>query len=368
MQAQGDNILVMQLTEPASYFLHLLSYPTFFALPHHVLEAHGEAWTEATHLVTCGPFRLETRQPGVSTMLVRNPDFCGLFRGNVAHVEVVHPTDRSSLPAMYAAGELDTLDLDGPEQVAWARQDYAGEYYHKPFYGTQYLAFQLDRPPFDDARVRQAFAHAINRNELSVIQAGLHQPGTGGFVPPGIPGHSPGIELAYDPGLARQLLEQAGYPAGHGFPRVQFGFPEWYAERCQELAMQWQQVLDVTVDLQPVDRNAAYFGSFERRFPVRFYGWAASFLDPDYFLRDGVTILLPGLDSPTYNRLIRAAVNSSDQGERLDLYRQADRILVTQGLMVPIFYLWRHFLSKPWLRRVQGGMGPSLRDTIIDAH
>lgn len=364
VQVQDDATLVVQLEEPASYFLHLLGIPTLFAVPHLVLEACGEAWTEAPNLVTSGPFRLEARQPGVSTTLVRNPDFRGLFRGNVERVETLHPADTSVLPALYETGELDTLALE-PEHVAWAQQNYAGEYRHMPDVTTYFLAFHPDQPPFDDARVRRAFVHAIDRSELPLVKAGIVQPGTGGFVPPGVPGHTPGIGLAHDPGLAHQLMEQAGYPGGHGFPAVSFGFRENSEVRLgRPLVKQWRQVLGVQVDPQAVDLNMAFYGPFHRRFPVRLAGWVGALRDPDYFLRLGIPILLPGLDNPTYYRLLRAAQHSGDQGERLELFGRADRILVEQALVAPLVYEASNFLSKPWLREDY----PSLRDTIIEPH
>ena len=80
---------------------------------------------------------------------------------------------------------------------------------------TEYVGFDANRPPFDDPRVRRAFALAINRETLAdVVYQGYVSPATGGFVPPGMPGHSAGIGLPYDPEQAARLLAEAGYPDG----------------------------------------------------------------------------------------------------------------------------------------------------------
>ena len=84
-----------------------------------------------------------------------------------------------------------------------------------------YLQFDVSRPPFDDVRVRRAFVLATDREALVKAARPDCFPATGGFVPPGMPGHSPGIGLPYDPGQARRLLAEAGYPGGQGFPVVE---------------------------------------------------------------------------------------------------------------------------------------------------
>jgi oligopeptide transport system substrate-binding protein len=112
-------------------------------------------------------------------------------------------------------GDLSQADLDR------ARQRHAEEYVVGPWLATFYVGFDVSRPPFDDPRVRRAFTLATERETLAdVAMRGYVFPATGGFVPPGTPGHSPGIGLPYDPEGARQLLAEAGYPSGLGFPAI----------------------------------------------------------------------------------------------------------------------------------------------------
>lgn len=195
-------------------------------MPRHVVEAHGEAWTEVGNIVTNGPFKLEAWQQGELMVLSRNPDYHGRFGGNVQRVELtlLPSKEWAAQLEMYEADGLDILGLYGPPpaEVARIRQDHPGEYVLAPQPAVCYVGFDVSRPPFDDVRVRRAFVLATDRETLAdVALRGFHFPAAGGFIPPGIPGHSPGIGPAYDPDQARKLLAEAGYPGGRGFPIVE---------------------------------------------------------------------------------------------------------------------------------------------------
>ena len=146
------------------------------------------------------------------------------MNGNVQEVELVFVPKSAASLDQYEADELDVLylrqlSLPGRDR---ARQQHTGEYVFGPALDTTYVGFNVSRPPFNNRRVRQALALAIDRETLaSVVLGGYDSPALGGFVPPGMPGHSPGIGWPFDPERARRFLAEAGYPEGRGFPAVE---------------------------------------------------------------------------------------------------------------------------------------------------
>ncbi|MGD2145819.1 MAG: ABC transporter substrate-binding protein, partial [Anaerolineae bacterium] len=193
--------LVMELEEPTAYALHLLAHAV--PVPRHTIQIHGDAWAETGHIVTNGPFRLESWRRGVSMTLKRSPDHPGRARGNVHRVELHFlPRDDSAAQLeMYEADELDIADVTDfpPATLDVARRRHSGEHVSTPVLSTLGMAFNAGRSPFDDPRVRQALAMGIDRETLSsIVLAGTQYPATGGLVPPGMPGHSPGIGLRHD--------------------------------------------------------------------------------------------------------------------------------------------------------------------------
>jgi ABC-type oligopeptide transport system substrate-binding subunit/class 3 adenylate cyclase len=374
----NDVTLQVDLEEPTGHFLQLLACSTTFPVPRHVVEVHGDSWTEVGKFVSNGPFRLEARPSDELMVLVRNPAYHGRSTGNLQRVELslLLPQHTSlALLEMYAAGDLDVFhprELPFPD-LGRTRQRYAGEFVLEPWLQTHYLGFNASRPPFDDVRVRRAFVLAADRETLaSVALGGFVFPATGGFVPPGMAGHSPGIALPYDPGGARKLLAEAGYPGGRRFPPVVFLTRTATAdlESSEFLRQVWQDELSIEVRLETVEFGA-YADRLEREPPDVFaWCWVADYPDPDNFLRVAYAMAGMRWQNPAYEGLVEKARRLTDQRQRMGLYKQADRILVEEAAVVPLFYGRNSLLIKPWVRRfprsARGGW--FWKDIIIESH
>lgn len=157
---------------------------------------------------------------------------------------------------MYEDNSLDICG--GLSSAGWARarQRYAGEYISGPWLSTDFIGFNVSRRPFDDQRVRRAFALATDRESLAHVALRGHAfPATGGLVPPGMPGHSPGIGLTYDPEAARHLLAEAGYPGGRGFPAIDCLARDdpGFDLLSQHLEAQWLENLGVEITWQQIE-------------------------------------------------------------------------------------------------------------------
>jgi len=318
VQALDEHTLVVELEEPTSYFLQLLAYPATGPVPRHVVERYGEAWIKLDNIVTNGPFRVESWKRRQSMVLVRNPEYRGRFTGNVHEIDLF-VLERSTALKMYEDDSLDVLDLGlHPEpEMDRARQGHAGEYLSVPWLATIFVGFDVSKPPFDDVRVRQAFVLAIEKETLGdVIWRGYVFPATGGFIPPGMPGYSVGIGLPYDPQQAQQLMAEAGYPGGRGFPVADALTPHEHEPLSKHLRTKWQENLGVDITWHPMD-HGSFVERVYREPPSMFLGrWLADYPDPDNFLRVGPAIWLPGWRNKTYAVLVEEAGRSMDQEER----------------------------------------------------
>ncbi len=373
VHATDELTLVVALEGPVSYFPQLLTNVAYFPVPQHVVEAHGRGWTEDGIFVSNGPFRLEAWKRGESLLLSRNPTYHGRFRGNLERVKLFPLADWTDRLEMYESDGLDVLGIAffPMAEREGARQRHAGEYVSGPGLKTYYVAFDVSRPPFDDVRVRRAFAMATDRETLAdVILRGYASPATGGLLPPGMPGHSPEIGLPYNPERARRLLAEAGYPEGRGFPPVStlaFGAAR---SRAEYLESQWREVLGVETRWEVLPWAAFLIKLEDNPSQILNLMWTADYPDPDNFLRVCRTRTWDGWRNETYDRLVERAQQVMDQGERMKLYRQADRLLIEEVPVLPLTYERRHLLVKPWVSRYPTSPIQSAfwKDAVIEPH
>ena len=379
VQALDNYTLEIELEEPVSHFLYILTHVKAYPVPQHVVEAHGADWTEVEWLVGNGPFCLEAWDRCEQMILVRNPFYFGYQGGNVEHVVLHFPQDSStqdlSAPLeQYLRGELDILTLTdaSTREGDRIRRQHAAEYMSAPWLFTIYLGFVTNRPPFDDVRLRQALALAVDREALANVDLrGMYNPGTGGFVPPGMPGHSPQIGLAYQPDRARELLKAAGYTAGSGFPMLEgLSVPPIDPLLTQFLQTQWQENLGLQVAWDVADWH--FFQDRLRCAPPHVYMLAtfANWLDPSDILDYDIERRRSRWTNPAYEQLMRKAGYALDQEVRLGLLRQADRLLMQEAPVIPLLYGRQHLLVKPWVSgfKVSALNRCYWEDVIIEPH
>jgi ABC-type oligopeptide transport system substrate-binding subunit/DNA-binding SARP family transcriptional activator len=368
--------LEVELEEPAGNFLHLLTTETSCPVPKHTVEALGGRWTEAGNIVTNGPFMLAEWHPGESMRLVGNPEYFGRASGNVHEVALAFlPAVRSAELEMYGAGELDVATLQDPPVVDLARQRYPGEYVSFPILSTLHVGFDVSRPPFDDPRVRRALTLAVDREQLADVHLGGQVfPATGGFVPPGMPGHSPGIGLPHDPEQARQLLDEAGYPDGRGFPVTEALAPGLRVDErveSRQLQAYWRDNLGLEIRWQALEVRAWLDRLSSEPPHLHLTASMAQYPDPDDLLRATPFRRRNRWQNDAYDRLVEKARQATTPAVRIELYQKADAMLVEEAPIMPIYYDRGHLLLKPWVTRFPTS---SLRwyghwhDAIVEPH
>jgi len=376
VHALDELTLLVELEGPTSYFPYLLTYVPTFAVPRHVVETHGPVWTDLRNIVTCGPFTLRAWEQGESLVLEGNPTYHGRFTGNLRTVECsVIAGPSAKVLERYEDNNLEVFSFEHLPPADWdrARQRYADEYVSGPELGTYYVGFDLTRPPFDDPRVRRAFALATDRETLAHVTLKTYAfPATGGLVPPGMPGHSAEIGLPYDPEEAQRLLAETGYPGGRGFPIVECLAPDWYlsGSALKALEAQWLENLGVEITWKTMEW-ASYFERMWTKTPdMWFRRWLADYPDPDSFLRASIWRVFAAWQNEVYDQLVDGARRATDQEARIRMYQQADTLLVEEAPVVPLYYGRFHLLVKPWVRRYPTSPAKLWfwKDVIIEPH
>ncbi len=386
IQALDDLTLEVTLENPSAYFINLASLPSFMALPRKAIERAGEqAWTQPENIVGNGPFRLT--EWTTEKQMVFEPN--SRYHGGAPGIDrlVIHMIRQESTAlAAYEAGELDMVEVP-PAELERVRADarLSPELQSNPEVATMHLRLSVQLKPFDDGRVRRAFALAIDRETLcNKVLQGIGQPAYQ-FLPPNLPGHDgeTGRELAFDPERARALLAEAGYAGGRDMPLIywQYEQNETYQTMFEALQAMLQEHLGVRTELAPTESGARAAWRAQRPLRPHFYRqlWGADYPDPHNFMAILYTTPPPQNDiwkttpelvysNPTFDDLVWQAAKELDPERRVALYRQCEHILLLDDpALIPLYYPVRHRLIRP---QVQGliinGLGaPSLRQVRL---
>jgi hypothetical protein len=219
--------------------------------------------------------------------------------------------------------------------------------------GVYYLSFNVTNPPFDDFRVRQAFAHAVDREKIAEIAREMYgrptSPATT-FTPPWILAVDlyGRVGCPYNLDLARELLAQSGHPNGEGLPPITLAYnqTEIHTVIAETVAQMWRDELGVEVSLEPVADWEAYKEMMSSNVSQIFrMGWAADYNDPDGFLRE---VLHSGAENnyerfanADFDHLVDRAAEETDPAIRRELYVEAEHILCQEeAALIPLFHVF----------------------------
>lgn len=365
-----DFTLEVKLEQPVAYFPFILTQPVTFALHRKTIETKGEAWWHPGSMINNGPFSLKKYDAQSGILLERNARYYGSFPGNAEQVGWTIFKDREEMTRAYLQNQIDLFHngnspapIDIPLEEVRKYQSI----------GIFFLVFSPSMAPFDDVRVRKAFAMAINRKKIQeLLEMPIYR---GGLVPAGMPGHSPELNLPYEPEKARSLLAEAGYPGGRGFPLVRAIAGFTTKERMVNFSRQWSENLGVEVQIEGADlgtltdwqRNSSHH-------QIVVQGWDIDYPDPDNLLRQSDAIIQLkhlGWQDPVYDALVDEATRTRDRTKRLALYRQADQQLVAeQALVLPICTLYDNIIAKSWVNYIHENVYGTMKfhDVIIEDH
>ncbi len=341
VRALDERTLEVRLKNPAPYFLAITTFEVTFPQRQDVVEKFGDRWTDPANIVTNGPFLLESWKHENEIELRANPDFY-LGKPAIDRVRMAMVNEKTTGLAMYERDQLDFIDNKSIPIFEKRRIARRPGYKVVPQLRGYYYGFATNRKPFDDVRVRQAFALAIDARVFPKVLHGGEQP-TKSWIPPGMLAYNKEIGLSFNPSEAKRLLAEAGYPNGRGFPETTLGYntDETHKTVAEAIQGMWKKNLGVLVRLDNQEWKV-YLSRLLRDPPHIFrLGWGADYPDPNNFMN--LFTSNSGNNntrwkSKRYDELVERAARELDDKKRLELYNEAQRILCeTEVPIVPLF-------------------------------
>lgn len=358
IRALNSSTLVVELSHPPQLLLFPFSFPR--PVRRDVVELYGNRWTEAGHLIGNGPFVLSEWVHNRYLTLVPNPRYHG------AKPRVAKLTFLIMEPELawreYQAGKLELAEVpSGSRAPVLANPTLASELIRANKFSTDTLWFNPTRPHFDNLKVRQALARAIDRGELVKALEGMGMPATS-WLPPGVPGHDPGLGKpgqAFDPAAARRLFAEAGYAGGRGFPKISLSYveePRGGQGRVLAEFVGTQLKANLGIDLTPEPEDSA---TLERRTRSGDFDLAAgSFTFPGDPSRMELFASLNSQNgnryyqyrSPRFDRAVASALDEIDPARQLVRWQEAHRIFVDDNPGIFLIHNEELWLRQPYLQ------------------
>ncbi len=312
--------------------------------------------------VSSGPYILSEWSPDRRVVLTANPKYSGKLKPMINSRLANTVTGGSGL-ARYRAGEVDyvlSAELGGPDlKDALADTTLADQIKINPGdFRTYYLFFDITKKPFDNVKVRMAFAKAIDRvNIVKGILAPMALPAYS-FLAPGFPdANSAGLKSIqdFDPAAAKQLLSDAGFPGGAGFPKVTLivrgGGPTTDPALTQAVVASINQTLGLQMDLQTMDRAAfsTALNAKPTQIPFGYVSYGYDYLDASNMLGVWKTGGRHNYNNAAYDKMVAdASVITNDPTKRTAMMQAAEKTLVTDAPGAFIYHELQAQLHKPY--------------------
>jgi ABC-type transport system substrate-binding protein len=361
LKAIGAYTLRVTLSHPAGYFPSLVSRWPAWVVDPKVVAKNPKNWATAGNRAGTGPFELSQTVGDSKFVFTANPHYFG-GKPRLKRVEVTVLPSSAAAVARYQTGDFDAvINLDAPAiQVVKSNSTLKAQFHSRPLLRTVWLGMGYDKPPFNNQKVRLAFNHAIDRTALiNVAASGQATPGSG-WLPPGLPGSIAEKQkpYSYDPALAKQLLSQAGYPDGKGFPSVDLyytlGTGE-YEQAFEFIQNQLQQNLGIKVGLKQMPANGFNAMMSDPTKRPNFYAYSFGLDYPDaqeqttYLGITGAGYNFENFSNKQYDALVNAANASANQAKRASLYASSERLRFNQAVDVVLYYPTTTWLVKPYV-------------------
>jgi peptide/nickel transport system substrate-binding protein/oligopeptide transport system substrate-binding protein len=354
----------VSLTEASVPFVSLLAVGQAKIVPRDVAERDPAGF--GVKPIGTGPFRFERWERGREIVLTANPTY---FDGPPRLSRLVYRIfPGGQFDQMYQEFVKGELEDTQPPTRDYRRAVTGGRhvYVRRPMFSVRFYGFNTRIKPLDDRRIRQAIVAAVDREAIiEDAHLGKHTLARG-IVPPGTLGFNPALVApGHDPGRARALLAEAGFPGGRGLPKIEI----WSSasneaiQREHELIRRSLSAVGMQAEFKYLPDWPAFSKALtEGRLPAFLYAWYADVPDPDNFLTKLFHSKSPRnytrYHNPVVDELLNAARTTAEPQRRVEHYRRAEQVIVDDAVVLPVWHYNYERLFQPSVRSVEvNGLG-----------
>ncbi|HEY2494963.1 MAG TPA: peptide ABC transporter substrate-binding protein [Paenibacillus sp.] len=363
VKATDDNTLEVTLENPTPYFLNLTSFYTFY--PVHSSVTGNAAWaTNPKSMVTNGAFDLTTWTKGQKIEFTKNDKYWSKDIIKLSKITASLTNSGATELASYKSGQLDYAgEPNGAipaDQLPAIKKELPNEFNVKGFASTYFYEFNVTAKPFDNVKIRKAFAMAIDRQAIvEKVTLGGQLPAFG-FVPPGIKGMKDEFRTENKDDYFQENVDEAKKLLAEGMaeegyttlPEVTLIYNSDENHRKVALAIgdMWAKNLGVTVKTENQEWGVFLQNRQNLNYQVARSAWSADYNDPMSFIdlwKTGGGNNDNGFSNAEYDALVDDAYKSLDNTQRMENFKKAEKILIQdEQAIMPIYYYTNKSLTK----------------------
>ena len=358
--AQSKNQLKVTLDRPVPWFPALVANVALFPVPQKVIEQQGDGWTSPGKLVGNGAYQLSERVVNEKIVLIRNPDYWDDAHSVLTKVTFVPINEESSATKRYRANDVDITESFPKNMYAMLKKTLPGEVYTPDQLGTYYYAFNTQKGPTADVRVRKALSWSIDRKVIAEKVLGTGEKPAWHFTPDVTAGFKPlpTFMQQHDQNTlnaqAKALLAAAGYgPSKPLKLKLLYNTSESHQKIAIAVASMWKKNLGVDVTLENQEWKTYIDSRNSGNFDVIRASWVGDYNEPSTFLNlltSGNSSNISRFSNADYDAVIaKASKETSDQARNSD-YNRAEQFLAEQTPIAPIYQYTNGRLIKPWVK------------------
>ena len=354
LSAPDDRTFVIELAYKNPLMLEYLAFPLFVPARMDIVNENPRGWAAKPEtFISNGPFKLKTWKhgDGGEMTLEKNPNYWEADKVKVNDLRFVFINDANTALAAFRAKRIDYMSTAPTQMIPMLLK--TGEVKILPALGTAFCDFNVTRKPFDDVRVRKAFALAIDRRLMidKVLMSG-QLPATG-IVCGSIPGTTDGKDFREEGGSflperadveeAKRLLAEAGYPDGKGFPKVNYKYNSNSGNKMVAEALQgmWKKALGVEVELLNEEWKVFLETRHNKDYDIARNAWIMDFVDGMSIMENFMSTSPQndtGYNNPEFDELMRNAASEMDHIKRTNYLHAAEKILMEDMPCAPIYF------------------------------
>lgn len=366
--ALDERTLVVQLEAPTPYFLELTAFPTYFPI-NHKCDTQIPTWAQlpCEHFVSNGPFKLKRWVAQSEIELVKNLDYWDGEHVRLNGLNFTVISDNNTESHLFEKNELDWLGQPTSHNIAtelitkMKERDQLQSY---PIAGTFWFKFNTEKPPFDQLNLRRAFSYAINRQHIveHVLQ-GNQFVATGPLPPSMRIQDTPYFEDG-NTELAKKIFEEVLAANGWSrdtFPKIILRYPptERNTKIVQLVQQQWKAAFNLEITLEQLENQLYCRKVRQGDYQVGVGEWIADYHDPLAFLelfkypnQNGNGMNDTGWYQQTFYELLDQSLKESDPERRKILLQKAEKILVDEMPIAPIYHYAFDYVKKGYVKDV----------------